>query len=120
MCFRVCMSVCECAYAGNTSSDHGFCFSGNLQVWPHARWTGVDEKHEWQDSRLPEQLMKMERWEKAKKKNNRILSSIIYGCIFAKEMNTHHTLTSVSVFSVLNTNLNTQKYMKCVLQNSDR
>lgn len=58
------MCVCLCfssARLCDSLSDHCIRFSGNLQDSPHAPQTWVDEKHEWQDSWLSEQLMKMVR-----------------------------------------------------------
>lgn len=57
---RLCFSL---AWLCDSLSDHCIRFSGNLRDSPHAPWTWVDEKHEWQDSWLSEQLMKMVRRE---------------------------------------------------------
>lgn len=65
----VCLCLCYfVAWVAASTSDHYIRFSGDHPVLPHAPWTGADEKHEWQDSWLSEQLMKMVRREQDSKK----------------------------------------------------
>lgn len=71
--------MCACVFF-DSFSDHCLRSSGNHQVLPHALRTGVDEKHEWQDSWLSEQLMKMaRRGFKKKKKMNSSLFFYFFG-----------------------------------------
>lgn len=82
--FCLCVHLCY-SLAWVCDSDHCIRFSGHLQESPHAPWPWVDEKHEWQDSWLSEQLMKMVRREEDSKKRTPLSLYIFFLFLFKEE-----------------------------------